>query len=72
MFIGTENDILTVENVRTTVKSGGHMSDQINKKCLFGNKLIKITGFVSMTHLKPGFYKTLQQPSTEDESVSQI
>lgn len=34
MFIGTENDILTVENARTTVKSGGHMSDKINKKLL--------------------------------------
>ena len=69
MFIGTENDILTVENARTTVKSGGHMSDQINKNCLFGNKLI--TGFVSMTHLKPGFYKTLQHLSPQNESVSQ-
>ena len=67
MFIGTENDILTVENARTTVKSGGHMSDQINKNCLFGNKLIKITGFVSMT----GFYKTLQHLLPENESVSQ-
>ena len=45
MFIGTENDILTVENARTTVKSGGHMSDKINKKCL--SELYKITGFTN-------------------------
>ena len=38
MFIGTDNDIPNVENVRTIVKSGGHMSDKINKKCLFENQ----------------------------------
>ena len=45
---------------------------KLTKNCLFGNKLYKITGFVSMTPLKPGFYKTLQQLSTDNESVLQI
>ena len=45
MFIGTVNDIPSVENVRNTVKSGGHMSDKINKKCL--SELYKITGFTN-------------------------
>ena len=45
MFIGTVNDIPSVENVRTTVKSGGHMPDKINKKCL--SEVYKITGFTN-------------------------
>ena len=65
MFIGTDNDIPNVENVRTIVKSGGHMSDKINKKCLLENQLWTTPGLTIITQWKIRFEKPLQHLITE-------
>ena len=58
------------ENVRNTVKSGGHMSDKINEKCLF--ELYKITGFInwlSWRNWNPGYTTPMTENSVKFESL---